>query len=174
MRRLLCMLLIFSFLCCMFGCHSQEDELKEPVNFYYYKNPISFYGKDDVVVAEVRESFGYDDLVRLIDLYLLGPESEDFTSPFPKHTTALEITQENEKIHITLSSQFATLKGINLTLSCACLSMTLLELTGANSVVITVAGELLDGSEQIVMTKDSLTLTDIYTQPYDATLQTED
>lgn len=174
MRRVLSMLLIVVTLCCMCGCHSKKSEMQNPVNFYYCKNPISFYGEDDVIIPEIRDAFGYDDLVALTNLYLQGPKSDTLSSPFPARTTVRELIQQNGKVSISVSSQFAMLKGIDLTLSCACLSMTLLELTAAESVVISAEGNLLDGAEYIVMTKDSFAVTDFYNQYSESTLQTEE
>lgn len=175
MKRTLCLILGFLILLlCFSGCQPEEPEMIDPVNFYYCNDPITFYGQNDVIVPEIRESDGYDDFADLIELYLRGPVAEGFSAPFPRGTAVHTLFQENGKIFITLSSQFASLTGIDLTLSCACISMTLLELTTADTIVISADGSMLDGSESITMTKASLSLLDFHAPQTETTSQPEE
>ena len=175
MKRTLCLVLVLTcLLLSLCGCQSEEPEWIAPVNFYYCNDPITFYGKNDVIIPEIRESDGYDDLTDLIELYLDGPISEGFSTPFPVGTTIHTISQGDGKIFITLSSQFASLTGIALTLSCACICMTLMELSSAETIIISADGGTLDGSESITMTKASLALLDLHAPQNETTSQPEE
>lgn len=80
MKRILCALLAFAMVFCFFGCKNPEQELMEPVSFYYpcVLNTDSLEANGTpfpVIDSELREAEGHrQDLLYLLSLYLRGPE----------------------------------------------------------------------------------------------------
>ena len=137
------------------GCRSKSPRYQYPLNFYYLQNVESFQVGDSAVKPEIRDRKPYaDDNIALLDLYLKGPEDDAFTSPFPDNVTTESWEKNGDSIIVTLSPSFAEMTGYRLTTACICLSMTVLEMTQAQSVVIQADGCKLDGSESITMTAD--------------------
>lgn len=166
MKRYLIILL--SLLTCVssIGCGDRNGDVRVPVNFYYRAEVIDYNSAQGVVTAEVRESAGYEnDLTALVDLYLCGPETEGLLSPFPTDVRVESITQEDSLLQIVLSKEFGSLSGHNLSVACSCLSMTLIDLTQCQAVRIYAREGLLDGSEYVEMSRDSILLLDKYTTP---------
>ena len=67
---------------------------------------------------------------------------------------------DQNTLYVTVSKELAQLSGLELTLACSCLSMTCMELTGAENIVISAENSLLDGQKSITMNKDTLLLID--------------
>jgi len=61
---------------------------------------------------------------------------------------------------IVLCDEFATLKGLDLTIACACLSRTVIALTGCHEVIISAESMQLDGKNFITLSRDSYLLLD--------------
>lgn len=165
MKRLRAVILLFLMLPCLLAC-AQEEEILYPVSFHYLRAPQPngevYHGAADSVIApEVREGDGYqNDPVYLLELYLLGPLNRDYRSPYPVGTFLEAFSMENGVVQITLSDDFGELSGIDLTLACGCLTLTVLDLTGAESVTIRAEDTLLDGKESITMDRGTMILTD--------------
>ena len=159
MKRMLSLLLIFSLLLCMPGCG--EDAPQVPGQFYYCRTESSFTGQDSFIVSETRELKGMeDDLPAILNTYLSGPLSGSLTCPFPRDTEILSVRQIDDSIHLNFSSTFAQLSGVDLTVACACIAKTCMELTGAQTVRIRASGELLNGSTYVTMNSQTLNFTD--------------
>ncbi len=158
MKKLICLLLVVLLLC---GCSKNKDEVKTPVDFYYINAEIHYDSPAGVISAEVRDSTGYkDNLVGLLDLYLAGPSSDEFISPFPNGTVTMRAIRDETTVNIELSKAFAGLKGLDLTIACACLTRTVSELTGCSAVKIYVADTMLEGNDSITMDANEIILLD--------------
>ena len=96
----------------------------------------------------------------LLTLYLKGPNSDRLVSPFPTGCRLVECTVKNEKVTIVLSNELANLTGYDLTLACACLTLTASSLYPECAVQIRAESELLDGMTDITMTSEDLLLID--------------
>ena len=161
MKRFLILLLCLSLLLPIFGCSQQEKAPEKPVNYYYRRASIDYKNESGVIGAEQRESLGHEGQVRyLLSEYLKGPKSSEFSQIFPADLTILSIHYADTRAKITFSFQLAQLTGIDLTIACACITMTVIELTGAESVQIFAAGALLDEYQSITMDKNCLLLLD--------------
>ena len=133
MRRVLSLILVFSLL--LSGCSFLGERIKDPVSFYYV---CSNYQKNlcCVIVSEQRESSGHiGDLSYLLALYTMGPISDDMLAPLPPD---IQITPslENDQVCLELSVPEMPMSDIDFSLACACLTLTCLEITGAQSVTI--------------------------------------
>ena len=152
MKRLLCLFLLSCLL--MSGCSLSSSDSVNSVSFYYVRNE---YRQDmtTLIKPERRNAAGHEnDLSYLLALYLIGPSNNDLVSPLPSDTELLSVLQEDSTIAIQLSDTEKTMTDSHFALSCACLSMTCLDLTDAESITIT------SGTRTITMTRSNLSLTD--------------
>jgi hypothetical protein len=115
----------------------------------------------EVLGAEIREAGDHkDDLNYLLQQYLTGPKTEALYSPFPAGTKLVRLEQNEETLNIILDSTFAELSGLKLTLACAGLTRTCLELAPVDTVQISADGPTLDGKRSIIMDRHALELID--------------
>lgn len=151
MKRLWSLTLLSFF---FFGCTTQK--LQEPVAFHYPSADYIHSLDGSLLDSELRETEGMESTQSILDLYLSGPQSAHLANPFPAgcRLTAIELLED--AVILTISDELAQLTGISLSLACASLSVTCMELTGAQTVQIRAQTQLLDGDEEIVMTKDTL------------------
>ena len=134
-------LLILVLIMILSGCKFGNSVPDEPVNFYYpwadlestmKQNPqCTAIGSEEHDISGNRNSLSY-----VLSLYFLGPQDSTLVSPFPQNTSVLSIQNEEGLLTLELSTNFAQLKGIDLTVACTCLAKTCFDLTGAESVLI--------------------------------------
>lgn len=77
----------------------------------------------------------------LMGLLLAGPDGLDLTSPFPTGVSLLSWTQEDGRLILDLSEQYGGLSGVDLTVADYCITLTMCQVPGVESVSITVDGE---------------------------------
>lgn len=160
MKRLISILIAVCLIISMSSC-TQGDEIASPVHYYYLRTEFTYGASDSVIAAEVRESAGFENNYEaLLDFYLSGPVNTEFLSPFPASTKLHSLSWENGVLCLTLSDSFAQLTGLDLSLACACLGKTCMELTGAEEVVLRAQTQQLDGEDTIIITADSFVLLD--------------
>lgn len=159
MRKLTALLLLSALLLSLAGC--AEPGPVQPGQFYYLRATPQFSGEEAMIVPETRELLGMqDDLDKILQAYLQGPLSDTMQSPFPRDTTIVEWKMIHSSLHLNFSKQLAQLSGVDLSLACACVAKTCMELTDAQTVRIRADGALLNGSTYIVMHKSNLLLAD--------------
>ena len=158
MRRIVCILLAAVLLCAA-GCSGQRSSIERPVSYYYCTTAESYEALRKSVSFEVRDGSAYgDDLQGLLNDYLRGPESDGLVNPFPDNCTVRSIQESDLDVRILLSSGFSRLSGIDLTLACVCMSLTVFELSDCQSVSIGVQDALLDGKNEITLHRDDILL----------------
>ena len=149
MKRIISISILLCLLLC--GC---GQRLKEPVTFYYL-NANFEEDMSTVILSEQREASGHrHDLSYLMALYLMGPTEEDLRSPIPRGTRIYTSAYSEDSVELNLSDTDKTLTDSEFSLACACLSLTCLDLTEAQSVTIS------SGSRSLTMTRDALLLSD--------------
>ena len=79
----------------------------------------------------------------LVDLLLSRPQREDLTSAIPEGVTLRKWTLYNGLLTVDFTSGYGTLSGIDLTLADYSVVLTLTQLEGVETVMITVDGEML-------------------------------
>ena len=151
--------LILLLLC---GCTEQaETDFPGNGNFYYLRNELQFHSSEGHITSEKRAvSNMEDDLETLLNTYLAGPENEELLSPFPKNTSVKNITHKSSIFSIQLSNNFSELTGYDLTVACACLTLTIQEFVDAKLIQISAENSMLDGNKHISMNADSILLLD--------------
>ena len=157
MKRMICLICALLIAVSFTGCAQGNEKLFKPVNFYYSTNPDHY--EKDAITAERRESQGYEnDLEGLIQLYLDGPLSNNYINPFPDHVTVNSVVINSTNVELRVSEEFAQLSDIEMTTACACLTMTVLELSDRGRLIITSC----DASDNIIytvsLTKDQILL----------------
>lgn len=161
MKRILCFLLAVSFL--LTGCGFFGQRIKNPVTFYYL---CSKYQEEMccVIVSEEREASGHvGDLPYLLALYLMGPTDDELVSPL-RSSVQISSIQDGDHIYLELNKLPSSLSDIEFSLTCACLTLTCLDITGAEDVTIS------SGDRVKTMNRQSLTLYDTA----DETISTEE
>lgn len=159
MKKLLCILLVLCMLP-LYGCAQPEVPIENPVFFYYRQKTVTYDDENGVIAKELRDAGArLDDISYLLEQYLQGPESETLLRTFPRGSRVSLRVQEDTAV-IVVNRNFATLTGIDLSLACACLTLTVCELTGTEYALIQGQDALLDGNQSIHMSKNSILLLD--------------
>ena len=159
MKKCLIFLLTAALLLALSSCGA--GQAKDPGNFYYRRTEPEYLGSEGIIASEIRDlSDLRGDLGKLLEAYLLGPQSDHLQSPFPRDTRLIEWKHENDVLKITLSEEFAQLSGIELTVACGCIARTFLELTDVSAVQLQVQDALLNSNPFITMARDTLSLSD--------------
>ena len=138
MKRILCLILVAAAALSLWACGSSGSPT-EPVSFYYLlREPELVYNRDDGIIRpETREGAGFaPDAAALLGLYLQGPLDDTLDSPFPAGTKLVSLHREGSTLTLELSRPFSSLQGLDLSLACACLSLTAIKLTGVENVTI--------------------------------------
>ncbi len=151
MKRLICLLLLFSLL--LSGCASIGERIKEPVNFYYickdYQEEMG-----TVIAPEVREASGHRyDLSYLLALYSMGPSDKNLAAPFPKNTMILPVEHSEAGLVLSLLNEIPTMTDAEYTLASACLAMTCMEMLNVEQVTV------MYGERTVTINEDNLLLT---------------
>lgn len=161
MKRILRVIFPLILILSLAACTTSEDEIQEPVFFYYRQLELNYGTTPSVVDKEAREAAGHrQDYSYLLSVYLKGPENFSLYNPFPTNTALKGFALQDGTAFVHLSSSFASLTGSDLTLACACITLTVCEMTGAQQVTISADEALLDGNPQITMTPDSFLMMD--------------
>ena len=166
MKRLLCILLILAL--CLPGCALKKNRMQEPVTFYYLhkhetEDQYDTFFTSGAIGSEMREAANHrDNLPYLLALYLLGPTSEELDLPFPTGTKLQKIHMENKSLTLTIRTVSTLQNDMELTIACACLAKTSMELVDVDTVTI----EFLDSDAHFLFTRtfnaNNLVLEDSY------------
>ena len=159
MKRSLCLILVLALSLSLWGCRPQNFE--EPGIFYYRRSNTGFSGNEGVVAPEERELKGIkDDLWAILDLYCQGPVSEGLENPLPPGTQLRSYTLRNGQLSLHFNDGLKDLSGIELTLAASCIAQTFLELTGAETLILTADDTLLNGQTSIRLSLQDLAFRD--------------
>ena len=161
MKYWISLLLIISILLSLCGCTQDMRPAKSPVNFYYLAKEVSYDGESEILLPEEREGAGYEaDMEGLLNQYLKGPASDALRSPFPTHVRVTRYATTANTIILEMSSEFAQLLGIDLTVACACIARTLFDLTQMERVMISATDAQLDGQASITFDRNDIYFVD--------------
>lgn len=133
MRRLLCAVCAALLLS---GCSTLPAFSHNTTTFYYmrknYREDLSSpIGSEIRETPERKKEIGY-----ALALYLMGPSTDGLVSPLPAGTQVLALERGSSDITITITDTTATLKESDFTLACACLSLTIMDLTDVQQVTV--------------------------------------
>ena len=161
MKRLLCLTLVIATLFMFSGCQNDNKPPQSTVTVYYKAANITFLTQDGVVAPYDLDATGHEtDNSFLLNAYLTGQVPDGFVATFPAGTTLKSLNLDGLTAKIVLDDAFATLKGLDLSIACACLTRTVISLTGCHEVIISAETTQLDGKNFITLTQDSYLLLD--------------
>lgn len=149
MKRTAVLLLLLSLLLC--ACASKEERV-----FYYC--PADYLTDTPQVIpqGESRTVAGYEhNIPFLVSLYLTGPLDSDLVSPFPAGTRLLSAKLEEGHLTIQLQEMPRSISDGEFSLACACLSMTCLELTEAESVTVSCGNRSITMDASLLILQDT-------------------
>lgn len=131
------------------GCLTQEPTpvSENMVSFYYRQSTLQYGTRNGVLSSELRSVVDRSDYAAWLNVYLRGPLSSELSSPFPKAVTVQEVSQSGACVRIVLSNQFSKLLGVDRTLANACLTLTLTQFDGVESVLIEVEDDVVGAPE---------------------------
>ena len=161
MKRIVSFLLILSLAAGLFGCAADRSAPERPVNFYYCRTQLTYNDATGVIAPEQRESKDHpEDYAGLLGVYLKGPLDPAFENPFPRNLSVLDLSCSNGIVSVTLSDALGELAGLELTIACACLARTCLELTGCDTIRISAEGLRLGSGGYLQLRQEDLLLAD--------------
>ena len=165
MKRVTSLLLSVTILLCICGCKKETPKLTSPVAFYYRTVEMSYDGTSSVIGSELRESAGFNDnILLLLNAYFNGPTTDGLTSPFPRSLKAVNYSIIGATAFVQVSNDISQLKGIDLSIACACIASTVFDLNDTvERVKISSSGSYLDGSDSITIECNELYLLDTAT-----------
>lgn len=151
---ILAALLLFS------ACAPATSEINQPVAFHYLRQTFDYDTPDGVIAAEIRESADCADENEILQRYFRGPEDPTLLPPFPTATELVTLQMQDSTVIITLTDNFSTLTGMDLTLACACITKTVIGITGTQQVTIQAQTQPIGGQTAITMTLEYLLVLD--------------
>ena len=165
MKRSMSLLMIVVLLLCLCACGQKQEKFIDPINLYFLQTQPAdqiYHGNANSVITPVQVE---GNKIRrapslVLQTYFATPDTEIYHSPFPANTKLIGWAANGDTLIITLSDEVSLLTGIDLSLACASLTMTCLELWEYEAVQIKAETLLLDGKSSITMNTDDLLLMD--------------
>ena len=162
-KRVLSSLVLCLLMVGLWGC-SQRSGGGKAGDYQIYYSALSNQNAPLAVECETwTPEAGEQIIPGLLEALLAGPTDPELASPFPDGTRLLGWTLEEGCLRLDLSEQYGDLTGIDLTVADCCLSLTLCQAEGVESVYVTV-----EGSEIPYRPIQQLTETDILTAAHEA------
>lgn len=170
MKKSMCLLLA---LVCLVGCSPVQDQPKPSGSSYglwFAADTAADKEHEDhpfAVEFEPRAWEAVPPVGILLDALLAGPESADMASPFPSgvEVRSVQLDHGTSTILVDLSEQYASLSGFDLTVADYCITKTLCQISGVETVRILVEGEPLPYRNRQDLQEDDLMLTDVVQTP---------
>lgn len=163
MKKATAWILCLCFLVGMGGCarQSNAEQLKSPMKFYYKTSDASYGDGLGATDYELRETYGHEaDYVWVLTEYLKGPLSQKLTAPFQRSVSIVSAERSGDRLQLRMTQELANLSGVDLTVACACITLTCLEFPGVEAVSICAVGSKLDGKTEILLSRNNLLLED--------------
>ena len=163
MKRNFCLLLCAVILFCTAACQEEAPKFESPVTFYYRTAVINDEIAASVIGPVTAEGAGLlEDPYALLNEYLKGTSQEGYLTTFPASTKLLTLEVTEETAYLLLNGSITRLTGVDLTIACACITLTTMELTDAKTVHIRSSSGAMDGNEEIIMDRQTLVQQDLY------------
>ncbi len=134
---------ILAFLLLLTACGINNGDIPHNRYVFYY---LTSGGSDDLNELKIDSEIRYiedSSPLKVLEVYLRGPESSGLTSPFPPMTKILSYGKTDNAAKVRMSDELFELTGVDRTLAEACLTMTVAELSSAAEV------ELLDPEGEV-------------------------
>lgn len=156
MRRFFCLLVVIILALLFFGCDTPPVNDDKSVVFYYVHNELEYGTESGVIKSTVANvDVESDDYTAILALYFNGPTNYECISPFAAGTTMEEFGVDGNKAQVILSPHMATLNDSALTVALACLTRTIVELTGVSTVQVRIQNCKIYGEDSITLSLNS-------------------
>lgn len=127
-------------------------------------------GKTEIPDWGTETYAGRMEIPDVMNALLAGPgESGGLTSPIPEGTQLLGWSLEGSIAQVDLSGEYGRLSGVDLTLADYCITLTLTQLEGVDSVRITVEGAEVPGRAQRVLRESDVLFSGAEEEPVELT-----
>lgn len=141
MRRRIQTLALAGALLVLCGCSGNSREGTEAGDYLIYYSALEDrYAAMAVGYESLELPEDAQVISALLEAVFQNPDSQELTSPFPDGVRLLSWELKDGCLHLDLSEQYGSLTGIDLTVADACLTLTLCQAEGVESVYITVEG----------------------------------
>ena len=161
MRQFLSIFLALMILLTCAACQQESETPENSVTVYYRASAISYGTAEGVIRPCLLDTTNQEnDAVHLLNAYFSRDLSEEFAATFPQSTRLVSLSLDGLTAKIILCDDFAMLSGLDLSIACACLTKTVISLTGCQEVIISTESAQLDGHNFITLTQDSYLLLD--------------
>lgn len=163
MKRIIAFFLSLWILVLFTACSNDQNLPTTTVRFYYKTVSVAHGSETGVITWEDRDiSVAMKEPASILSLYLNGSQKKDCVMPFPNGTSIRQYDQATSKATILLSVEATLLSGAEFTLASVCLARTTIELTGCQSVQISVNDASENQVHNITVTSDNFTLFDYW------------
>jgi len=163
MKKLLLILLSFILVANLCGCTSDDNHDAGAISFYYLQDNIDFSATSPLLTNSVFKTKGTNqDLRSIFQHYLTSPAPDNCVSPFPPGTELIFLDVESNQASVTLTEHIKSLPAVRQTIAYACITKTLIELAGVNSVQIIIVDSDTDSQEVYNFTNDSFSYSDSF------------
>ena len=142
MRKQILTLALAGTLLVLCGCSGDSREGADTEDYLIYYSALEDrYAAMAVGYVSLELSGDTQVIPALLEAAFQKPASQELTSPFPDGVRMLNWELKDGCLHLDLSEQYGSLTGIDLTVADACLTLTLCQAEGVESVYITVEGD---------------------------------
>lgn len=161
MKRFLSFLLLIAVFLTFSACQQKPEEPEYTVTVYYKSAAITYGTANGVIAPYSLDATDHENDIRyLLNAYFSVPRSDQYDATFPPNTQLVNLELDGLTAKIILNDEFAKLTGLNLSLACACVTQTVISLTGCREVIISTLNAKLDGQNFITLSSDSYLLLD--------------
>lgn len=135
MRRYI--LIFAGLLLLLVGCSGKNASIGDSntLTFYYATEGTEQLSTQSAVGSETRNVQVFT-LKQLLDLYFSGPTTENLKAPFPTGTRLVSISDTDAGLQLTLSGEFFTLQGVDLSIASCCLVLTVNDYLNVDEIVV--------------------------------------
>ena len=161
MRKRYCVYLIVTILLSLCSCAVKSQLPEGSIAFYYQRSGIDPAESDGVISKDYQVlSVDSKNYTSVLNTYLQGPVSDPLHRVFPMGITLIELDIQNKQAEVILGGTFDTLEGMERTIFCACLTLTVCDLTGVRQVSIYREQDAAEGEPVSVMRPEEILLLD--------------
>lgn len=161
MKKKLALILAVCMFICLCSCDTHSNDIQYPVTYYYLRQKVAYSSTDPLIVPYIAEGTGHEgDYQYLVGQFVSGSPESKYVSPFPAGTQLEELRLENKRVQVVLSSQMAELNSVSMMVAFACLTKTIADMTGIQTVQIRITDNLINGEESITLSPNSFSYFD--------------
>lgn len=143
------------------GCQKDDVQLQKPAKFYYRNEEVNYGTEDGLIAYELQETSHIGaDLYQLILQYQKGPVSESLVNPLSQDINITAVENYGGVITVSTDTSFHQLSGIDRSVACACISMTLLDYTEAKYIKFYIVDDFLGEKESLIFSRKDMQLLD--------------